>query len=141
MNDPTVFPYPIPEEAAKPYWAACNHGELQMQRCCDCNCYRWLPGELCAQCGSAALQWTPLSGRGRITTWTVITHPVHPAAIARVPYIVAEVELEEQQGLRMISNLIGLKPEVVEFDLPVRVIFEDHPSGQKLPVFCPLVPT
>ncbi len=138
MSEPDVFAYPIPEPGAEPYWAACNRSELQMQRCSGCGHYRWLPGELCPQCGSTALEWTALSGRGRVTTWTVITHPVHPAATTRVPYIVAEVELEEQQGLRMISNLIDIDPDAVAFDLRVKVTFEDHPAGQKLPVFRPM---
>ena len=137
MNEPTAFPYPIPELAAEPYWAACDRSELQMQRCTDCGYFRWMPGDLCSHCGSTALEWTLLSGRGKVTTWTVIIHPVHPAAVARVPYIVAEIELDEQPGLRMISSLVEVEPDQVDFDLPVSVVFEDHPAGQKLPVFRP----
>ena len=96
-----------------------------------------MPGDLCSHCGSTALEWTLLLGRGKVTTWTVIIHPVHPAAVARVPYIVAEIELDEQPGLRMISNLVEVEPDQVDFDLPVSVVFEDHPAGQKLPVFRP----
>ena len=77
----------------------------------------------------------PLSGRGKITTWTVVTHPVHPAAIERVPYVVVEVELEEQAGLRMLSNLIEVDPDVIEFDAPVSLDFVEQQTGQKLPVF------
>ena len=66
-----------------------------------------------------------------------MTHPVHPAAVDRVPYVVAEVELEEQPGLRMIAGLVGIEPDAVAMDLAVRVEFETHPSGQKLPMFRP----
>jgi uncharacterized OB-fold protein len=67
----------------------------------------------------------------------VITHPVHPAAVARVPYVVVEVELEEQAGLRILSNLVGCDIEAIDFDQEVEVTFETHPTGQKLPVFRP----
>lgn len=131
------FPYPVPELEAEPYWEACNRGELAMQRCDGCGHFRWMPGPYCPRCACDALTWTPLSGRGRVTTWTVVTHPVHPAAFDRVPYVVVEVELEEQAGLRLISNLVELDPDAITMDLEVEVTFVAHPSGQKLPVFRP----
>jgi len=131
------FPYPIPELEAEPYWDACNREELAMQRCDDCGHFRWMPGPHCPRCGSDALTWTRLSGRGRLTTWTEVTHPVHPAAVHRIPYVVAEIELEEQTGLRLISNLVDVDPATVAVDLAVEVSFTEHPSGQKLPVFRP----
>ena len=81
--------------------------------------------------------WTPLSGRGTVSTWTVVTHPVHPAAVAQVPYIVVEVEIEEQPGLRVISNLVEIDHEEITIGVPVEVEFREHSSGQKLPVFKP----
>ncbi len=137
MSAADAFPFPVPEFGAEPYWEACNRDELSMQRCGDCSRFRWMPGPFCPDCGGSDLRWTPLSGRGRITTWTVITHPIHPAAVDRVPYVVAEVELEEQPGLRMITGLVGIEEDAIDFDLPVSVAFEEHPSGQKLPVFRP----
>jgi len=137
MTEADAFPYPIPEYGAEPYWQAANEGRLVMQRCRACKKYRFQPAPLCTFCSDDAYDWAPLSGRGRITTWTVVTHPVHPAAVNRVPYVVVEVELEEQAGLRMISNLVDCDPDAITFDAPVIVTFEDHPSGQALPVFHP----
>lgn len=135
MNDSLAFPYPIPEYGAEVYWAACNEERLVMQRCTACGKFRWHPSPLCTHCSDERFSWVPLSGRGKITTWTVITHPVHPAAVARVPYVVAQIELDEQPGLHMISNLIDIDPDKVAFDAPVAVTFVTHPAGQKLPVF------
>ena len=132
------FPYPIAVEGSAPFWDACNRCELQMQRCQDCERYRWMPDEFCPQCGSPSADWSPLSGRGYVTTWTVITHSVHPAAASRIPYIVVEVEIEEQRGLRMISNLVEIAPESVVFNQRGSVTFQSHPSGQKLPLFRPV---
>lgn len=130
-----AFPYPIPEYGAEPYWEACNQERLVMQRCTACHKFRWHPAPLCTHCSADGYVWEPLSGHGRITTWTVITHPVHPAAIARVPYVVVEVEFDEQPGLRMLSNLVDTDPDDITFDAPVRLGFMTHPSGQKLPIF------
>jgi uncharacterized protein len=129
------FPYPIPEYGTEPYWAACNEERLLMQRCGACKKFRWHPAPLCVFCAHDVYEWAPLSGRGRVHTWTVITHPVHPAAVALVPYVVVEVELAEQNNLRMISNLIDCDPAAIKFGAPVTLAFTQHPNGQKLPVF------
>jgi hypothetical protein len=131
------FPYPIPEVDAEPFWEACNREELRMQRCTDCGHWRWTPGPLCGYCLSRNCTWERLSGRGRVRTWTVVTHPVHPAAVERVPYVVVEVALEEQDDLFFISNLIDITPEDIVMDMPVEVTFVQHPHGCKLPQFRP----
>ncbi|MGE3771832.1 MAG: Zn-ribbon domain-containing OB-fold protein [Gammaproteobacteria bacterium] len=129
------FPYPVPEYGAEAYWAACNERRLVMQRCRACGRYRWQPAPICPDCQAAAHEWSTLSGRGRIYSWTVIAHPVHPAAVARVPYVVVEVELDEQPGLRLIANLVDGAAADIAIDAPVEVCFEQHRNGQWLPMF------
>ncbi len=135
MSIEASFPYPVPEYGAEAYWEAANGGELRMQRCADCGRLRWHPAPLCPDCQSTVHEWALLSGRGRVHTWTEIVHPVHPAARARVPYLVVEVELEEQAGLTMISNLVGVTAEAVAIGAAVTLDFVAHPHGQRLPVF------
>ena len=130
-----TFPYPVPEYGTEPYWEAANRGELRMQRCLACGRYRWHPAPLCLDCQSADCEWALLSGRGRIHTWTEITHPVHPAAHARVPYLIVEIELAEQSGLTMISNLIDATAAEIAIGASVAVAFARHLNGQQLPVF------
>ena len=129
------FPYPLPEYGAEAFWDACNEERLVMQQCRDCGTYRWHPAPVCGNCGSLNYEWVTLSGRGKVHTWSVVTHPVHPAAVKKVPYVVVVVELAEQEGLTMISNLIGSEPDNIAFGQAVEVVFESHPSGQKLPQF------
>jgi uncharacterized OB-fold protein len=131
------FPYPIPESDAEPFWQACQQEELRMQRCTQCGRWRWTPTPLCDACQSPQYTWERLSGRGTIHTWTVVTHPVHPAAVDRVPYVVVEVQLAEQEDLLFISNVIDVAPEDIVMDMPVEVTFVDHPHGEKLPQFRP----
>lgn len=51
-----------------------------------------------------------------------------------VPYAVAIIELVEQQGLRFVSNVIGMDPLQVRIDMPVRVSFL-HVEDVWLPLF------
>ena len=135
MNKVSAFPYPLPEYGTEPYWQACNEERLVMQRCDSCNKFRWHPAPLCTHCGADGFSWQPLSGRGKIFTWTVVTHPVHPAAFEKVPYVVVEVELDEQAGLRMLSNLVDADDDDITFDAEVMVEYVQHSNEQKLPVF------
>ena len=136
-----AFPYPVPEVGAEEYWQAANDERLVMQKCTACAKFRFTPAPVCVYCGDDGFVWQQLSGLGKIITWTVITHPIHPAAVAKVPYVVVVIELDEQVGLRMVSNLIDVEvgddgsAPTITFNAPVTVAFEQHPSGQKLPVF------
>jgi hypothetical protein len=131
------FPSPLPEFDAEPFWEACQRDELRMQRCTDCGRWWWTPAPQCPACQSAHYSWEQLSGRGTVHTWTVVTHPVHPAAVHRVPYVVVEVQLVEQDDLWLISNLLDVAPEDITMDMPVEVTFVPHPHGGKLPQFRP----
>lgn len=137
MTEKHNFPFPIADLDTEQYWAACNRDELRIQQCNGCDLYRFTPGPVCGDCGSSSSKWSKISGLGELTSWTVVTHPIHPAAIARVPYIVAEVELQEQAHLRIITNLLDSQPEDLRVGLPVEVVFQSHPSGQKIPQFRP----
>ena len=52
------------------------------------------------------------------------------------PYVIALVELEEQAGLRVVGNLIGVDDGELRIDLPVRVAFEIH-GEHAVPVWGP----
>ena len=53
------------------------------------------------------------------------------------PYVVAIVELEEQPGLRLTTNVVGCEPEDVEIGMAVKVVFEDVGDDVFLPLFEP----
>ncbi len=132
------FPPPIPDFDAEEFWAGCNRGELMMQRCAACKKFRWLPRPMCPFCHSLAREWVKMSGKGKVYSWTIITHPVHPAAVSRVPYNVAQVQLDEDPNLILVTNLVGLSNEDIRIDMPVQVVFEEHEPGVKLPKFKPI---
>jgi uncharacterized OB-fold protein len=53
------------------------------------------------------------------------------------PYVIAIVEIEEQRGLRITTNLVNCAPEALRMDLPVQVLFEEREDGIFLPLFEP----
>ena len=53
-----------------------------------------------------------------------------------VPYVIAVVELEEQAGLRVLTNIVGTSSADVSINMPVRVEFVER-GAAFVPVFRP----
>ena len=53
-----------------------------------------------------------------------------------VPYVFAAVELDEQQGLHLSTEIINIDPEAVSIGMPVQVVFEQQ-DDIYLPLFEP----
>ncbi|NIO10454.1 MAG: hypothetical protein GTO40_21585, partial [Deltaproteobacteria bacterium] len=91
-------PIPRVTNLTKPFWDAAAQEKLVMQRCGQCQAYVWCPRSHCMECGSNKLEWTSVSGRGTVFSFTVIRQVVGRGAAAfekEIPYIVAWVDLEE----------------------------------------------
>ena len=121
------------------FWEGSKAGELRIQRCSDCGLYRHLPMPMCPGCSSLEYGWTGVSGRGFVYSFLIVRHPVHPAIAEKeqVPYNICMIELEEQEGLRICSNVLEVAPEDIHIDMPVQVTFVpavDDPEVV-LPVF------
>jgi uncharacterized OB-fold protein len=76
-----------------------------------------------------------VSGRGVVHTFTVNVHPWQPGL--EVPYVIAIVELAEQEALRLTTNIIDCPPSDVYIGMPVEVTFE-HVEDVYLPMFRPV---
>jgi uncharacterized protein len=130
-------PLPRPESRAltAPFWAATRRHELVIQRCKQCSTWVFHPREQCPECFSRELDWTPVSGRGRVYAFTVVHQPAHPGFQADSPYTYAIIQLEE--GVRMASNVVGCEPAAVRVDLPVVAVFDDVSPDWTLVKFRP----
>jgi uncharacterized OB-fold protein len=53
------------------------------------------------------------------------------------PYVVAIVELPEQEGLRLTTNIFGCDPYDVSIGMPVRVFFDQY-EDVWIPLFEPV---
>lgn len=124
---------PIVTPDAKFFWDGADREEFLGERCGDCGKYTFPPRPMCPHCYSLNRQHVPLSGRGTVHAWTI---PRHPAPFGfKEPPVVAVIELEE--GIRFVSNVVGVKPEDMKMDMPVEVCFEPTMKDHKVPVFKP----
>lgn len=132
-------PLPAITAEAKPFWDAAARQKLMIQRCQDCNAWVWTPRPSCNECGSEKVEWTQMSGKGEVYSFTVIRQVVGRAASKAfepdIPYVIAWVDLAE--GPRLITNIIGCPVEDVKLGMKVTVQFEKASEKVWLPKFKP----
>lgn len=117
------------------FWRGGREGELRFLRCGACGHYVHPPSPLCPECLCRELAPEAVSGRAVVHTYTLNHQRWIPGF--EPPYLVAIVELEEQQGLRLTTNLVNVDPDEVEIGMAVRVLFEDLGEDIFLPLFEP----
>src|SRR5579871_270908 len=118
------MPRPLPDHDTRPFWEACGEGRLTVPRCAACGHVRWPPGPMCPVCQARETEWIDCSGRGRVYSWVVATHPVAPVLAEQVPYVIAMVDLPE--GARVVGNIDGCAPEAVYAGMDVEVVFAER---------------
>ncbi|MEU7485160.1 bifunctional MaoC family dehydratase N-terminal/OB-fold nucleic acid binding domain-containing protein [Streptomyces sp. NPDC042319] len=124
-------PRPVINRDNAGFWAGVAERRLLIQRCGDCGRLRfpWLPG--CNGCGAQEWDTVEASGDGTVFSYVVMHHPPFPAFDP--PYAVAVIELAE--GVRMVSDVVGVAHDEVRVGMPVRLEFQQVDEGLVLPVF------
>jgi uncharacterized OB-fold protein len=116
------------------FWRAGEAGALRFVRCRSCGFYIHPPLPICRVCKSRDVHDEPVSGRGTVLTYTV-NRQVWEVGL-EAPYVIAIVELAEQRGLRLTTNIVNCLLGEVRIGMPVRVVFERH-DDVWLPLFEP----
>ena len=137
-------PMPQPTPASQPFWDACRRHELRIQRCTVCGTLIHYPKLRCPKDGSDKFEWALMSGRATVHSFVVARRAFHPAFAADLPSVMAAIELEE--GVRLLSNVVGIEPEAVVVGMPLELIWDDSglvdgaegdAAGYPLPKFRP----
>jgi acetyl-CoA acetyltransferase/uncharacterized OB-fold protein len=119
----------------RPFWEGGADGQLRVQKCSECDQLRHPPGPCCSYCGSHDLAWTVVSGTATVVAFTTNHRqwePQHPSD----PFVIAVVALDEDQRVRLTTNIVGCPPEAVVIGMRVRVHFE-HRRDAWVPLFTP----
>ena len=125
---------PLVTDHNRHFWTGGADGELRFLRCTACRHWIHPPQPICPACLGRTLAVEAASGRARVASFTVNHQRWIPGF--EPPYLVAIVELPEQPGLRLTTNLVNCELEDARIDMPVRVVFEER-DGVWLPLFEP----
>ncbi len=126
----------MPAEASavtRPFWEAAARNALVRPVCDSCEKNFFIPQIACPRCHSEAWSYRESSGRGTVSTFTVVHRA--PTDDHQPPYIVAVVDLDE--GWYMMSNIIDCPDNSIAIGQRVEVAFHSRADGVVLPVFRP----
>ena len=116
------------------FWEGVKQGKLLIQRCKSCGDLHHPPGPVCPKCQSFDWDTIESSGKGTVYSFVVMHYPEVPPF--EYPNPVGLIELEE--GVRLISQLIGVKPGDVKVGQKVQVEFVTFDDDLVLPQFRPV---
>lgn len=130
-------PVPVPDESSRPYWDSAARHVLSAARCSRCGALSLPPDQICTHCGSTDPQFgfVPVSGKGAVRSWTIVRRSFLPGFTADLPFLLVDVELADQPGLRLIGRLVDGPDAPVAIGTPVRAAFEDVAPGVAVPAF------
>ncbi|MCB0975874.1 MAG: OB-fold domain-containing protein [Acidimicrobiales bacterium] len=123
---------PISTEA-EPFWDATRERTLLVQWCPACDRGIHFPRAACPTCLGDVLEHRPSTGEGVVYACSTMASPGNPTMSGREPYVVALVDLDE--GIRMLTNIVGEDAAAVAPGDPVRVAWEPLEDARHLPVF------
>jgi uncharacterized OB-fold protein len=115
------------------FWEGLARSELRIQRCAGCGRLRHPPGPMCPACRSLEWEAVPASGAATLYSFVVAHHP--PIPPFSYPHPVALVELAE--GVRVVSEVVGIEPGELRIGMPLRLEFAEVEAGFWLHRFRP----
>jgi uncharacterized OB-fold protein len=127
----------VPTAANRFFWEGAARNRLLVLRCDACGHFSHPAPDRCPVCLSPDLAPTRMSGRGTIFSFTIIRRAFHPGFAADLPYVAALVELAEQAGLHLITNIVGGAAAGPRIGMEVAVEFEPYGDFAR-PVFRPV---
>ncbi|WP_040841658.1 Zn-ribbon domain-containing OB-fold protein [Nocardia brevicatena] len=95
----------VVDPGTRGFFQAAAEGRLAVSTCGDCGGHTHLPRPYCVHCGGDTLTWRDVPRRGRVRSWTVVEHQVHPWF--PTPYTVVVIDIEDCPDVRMIGYLPG----------------------------------
>lgn len=134
IEDPLVVrAVPAHDALTDFFWSSGADGRLRVLHCTVCGFYIHPPSRPCPRCLAAEVAPAVVSGLGTVLACTV---NVQQWVADQPPYSVAIVELAEQPGLRLTSNVVNCSPDEVRIGQAVAVRFV-HRNDIYYPVFVP----
>jgi hypothetical protein len=130
-------PVPVPDEQSAPYWEAAAAHILTAARCSNCRLFSLPPDVVCPHCRTTSpnFAFEPVSGRGAVRAWTVVRQSFLPGFEGDVPFVLVDVELDDQRELRLIGRLVDGVEAPLRLGARVVPAFEDLGPGVSIPAF------
>jgi len=128
---------PVPTPDSEGFWSATADGVLALCWCGHCGRYRHPPVERCPGC-AGPMTFKPVSGRGTLFSYIVVHRAIAPGFQDRPGHLIGLVELDDQPGLRLSTQLEGVTAQTVRIGMAlVAEIVPLRGGDLKVPIFRP----
>jgi acetyl-CoA acetyltransferase/uncharacterized OB-fold protein len=116
------------------FWTSGADGCLRVLECRSCLALIHPPQPVCRYCRGHDIAPMAVSGYATLIGFTV--NHRFPAPGLTLPYVVAQVALEEDPRVRLTTNVVDCEPDRLELGMRMRVVFEQD-GDVWLPLFRP----
>jgi len=116
------------------FWTSGADGKLRFLRCTACDNFIHPPSPVCDKCLCMQLEVTAVSGRATLAAVTVNHQMWMPNM--EPPYTIGIVEIEEQDSVRLTTNIVDCDEADLAIGMPLEVAFQAY-EDVFLPVFRP----
>jgi uncharacterized OB-fold protein len=130
---PAIRVLPRLDDTNRFFWTAGAEGELRFMRCRACRRYVHPPAPRCPYCLDGELVPEAVSGRGTLHSFTVNHQQWIPGSDR---YVVGLVTIDEQDDVRLMTNVVDCDEDALAVGMPVEVVFEQL-EDVWLPLFRP----
>ena len=128
-----VAPQPIADDAS--FWANCAARRLTFQRCRACGRVTHPPIGVCPACQSLEQEWIDAPEDARVFSFTWIHTSAHESVAQSLPYNVAVVDFPRLPGVRLITNVVNVRPGELAIGDRVSLAWENAGDEVLLPRF------
>ena len=127
LNVDAALAYPPRiSEFTKTFWDALVQGRWTTTGCKACSRQTFPPKPVCPHCWSTDVEWSALSPRGTLYSWTRI-HAAPAVFAAEAPYVAGIVDLDS--GIRLACRLVDSHGTTWQPDMAVEIVVLRHQDG------------
>ena len=127
LNVDAALAYPPRiSEFTKTFWDALGQSRWTTTCCKACSRQTFPPKPVCPHCWSTDVEWSALSPRGTLYSWTRI-HAAPSVFAAEAPYAVGIVDLDS--GIRLACRLVDGPGITWQPDMVVEMVVLLHQDG------------
>ena len=130
---PSIRVLPRLDDSNRFFWTSGADGRLRFMRCGECGRFVHPPVPRCPYCLGSSLAPDVVSGNAVVHSFTVNHQQWIPGSDL---YVIGLVTIDEQDDVRLTTNLVDCEPADVHVDMPVEVTFEEC-DDVWLPLFRP----
>lgn len=133
----TGRPLPLSDEQTAPFWSSASDHVLTAARCAACSMLSLPPDVVCGHCATTdpGFEFVPVDGGGIVRSWTVVRQSFLPGFDDEVPFVLVDVELDEQREFRLIGRLLDGEASPPVLGERVEVAWEDLTPEVSIPAF------